>query len=288
MAKAAPNNQPNTTQNTSAQPAPADHHMTARSWKGLIASDVDGTLLPRGETEIKPDIFPLIEEAYERGICFAAASGRDYHSLIKLFAPVKDQIYFISTNGGQLIYRGEILQEHTFSVVEAEALAKSIEERPGLIVMISTTSRSILREGEDVLTPSLQEHGYQIEHTSDILQIPEKIIKVSACCPEGSLAEYEYFNDRWGHDFHITVSGEIWLDFNVSDKGTTLSELATRLGLDRTKVAAFGDQYNDLTMLQYAGHPRLMAHAQEDLLRRGFPTSPDVPSEMPHIMNLLT
>ncbi len=263
---------------------PIDQEMTSREWKGLIASDVDGTLLHRGESGIPKEMFPLIRQALDQGICFAAASGRDYHSLRTLFAPVKDQIYFISTNGGQLIYRGQIITEHTFSAGEAAALAEAIEEREGLIVMVSTSTRSFLRENETVLTPIMREHGYTIEHVADILQIEEKIIKVSACCPEGSLEEYPYFQERFGGKFRITVSGEMWLDFNVSDKGSTLEELAGRLGVARERVAAFGDQYNDLTMLQYAGEPRLMAHAQEDLLRRGFPTAPDVPSEMPRLL----
>ena len=54
----------------------------------LIASDIDGTLLQRGATEIPQEVFEAIRELKQRGIYFCAASGRRYDSLRELFAPV--------------------------------------------------------------------------------------------------------------------------------------------------------------------------------------------------------
>ena len=51
----------------------------------LIVCDVDGTLLPHGEKRISYDIADLIKEAGNKGISFAAASGRAYHELKRLF-----------------------------------------------------------------------------------------------------------------------------------------------------------------------------------------------------------
>ena len=54
----------------------------------LIASDLDGTLLP--PTKIMPeDTFTLIERLYERGAVFAPASGRQLPNLKKLFTAFK-------------------------------------------------------------------------------------------------------------------------------------------------------------------------------------------------------
>ena len=56
----------------------------------LIASDIDGTLLPYGQKELNPRLFPLIERLWARGVLFCPASGRQYHSLRRLFAPSAD------------------------------------------------------------------------------------------------------------------------------------------------------------------------------------------------------
>ena len=49
----------------------------------LVASDVDGTLVPDGTFEIDPEIYDVIKKLKEKGITFVAASGRQYASLKK-------------------------------------------------------------------------------------------------------------------------------------------------------------------------------------------------------------
>ena len=56
----------------------------------LIASDIDGTLLHNGAAEIDPVIFEEIHRLKQKGILFCPASGRQYHSLRRLFAPAAD------------------------------------------------------------------------------------------------------------------------------------------------------------------------------------------------------
>ena len=40
----------------------------------LVASDVDGTLVPDGTFEINPEIYDVIKKLKEKGITFAAAA----------------------------------------------------------------------------------------------------------------------------------------------------------------------------------------------------------------------
>ena len=44
----------------------------------LIASDIDGTLLPEGTDRINPEIYEVIRKLKEKDILFAAASGRHF------------------------------------------------------------------------------------------------------------------------------------------------------------------------------------------------------------------
>lgn len=68
----------------------------------LIASDIDGTLLPYDETVMPQRLFPLIRRLRERNILFCPASGRQYHSMRTLFAPVADEMCFLCENGAVL------------------------------------------------------------------------------------------------------------------------------------------------------------------------------------------
>lgn len=47
----------------------------------LVASDVDGTLLPEGSSDMNPELYDVIRRLKEKGIVFAAASGRQMNSV---------------------------------------------------------------------------------------------------------------------------------------------------------------------------------------------------------------
>ena len=65
----------------------------------LVASDIDGTLLRNGAMEISPELFEHIRRLEREGVLFCPASGRQYQSLRRLFAPVADRIPFLCENG---------------------------------------------------------------------------------------------------------------------------------------------------------------------------------------------
>ena len=60
------------------------------------------------------------------------------------------------------------------------------------------------------------------------------------------------------------------LEFTAAgvNKGTAVQALSARLGLGPEQVMAFGDNYNDLPMLEAVGHPILMEGALAELLSR--------------------
>ena len=51
----------------------------------LVASDIDGTLLPEGTAQINPEIFEVIRKLKEKDILFAAASGHQSTSVRSTF-----------------------------------------------------------------------------------------------------------------------------------------------------------------------------------------------------------
>ena len=65
----------------------------------LIVTDIDGTLVPDGANEVNPQLYDQILRLREAGIQFAAASGRQWRSIERLFEPGKEKIFYISDNG---------------------------------------------------------------------------------------------------------------------------------------------------------------------------------------------
>ena len=73
----------------------------------LIVSDIDGTLVPEGNTDLNPEYLEVIKKLTEKGIVFAAASGRHTSSIHAVFQPVSERIYYVSDNGACIEKNGK-------------------------------------------------------------------------------------------------------------------------------------------------------------------------------------
>lgn len=238
----------------------------------LIACDIDGTLIPYGQTDLSPELFPLVRALREKGILFCPASGRQYHSLRRLFAPIADTAYFICENGAAIFGPGEkedaapLLSKTIFPHQEALELCRDIIACPEGDVFISGQNTTYVCGCNDRLLDQL-EHvlGNRFQEIRDPADIDEDIIKISVYCPDGVALPMEILGPKWESVFHMAEAGPAWLDFTLSDKGTGITALCQALDIRLSDVAAFGDNWNDLAMLQAVGHPYLMSNADSKL-----------------------
>lgn len=242
----------------------------------LIVSDIDGTLITYGETELPRALFPLIHRLRTLGVTFCPASGRQFHSLRGLFAPVADELCYLCENGAVLFGPGSeedapLLGKTAMPRAEALALGEAIAACPGCEVLVSGQNTSYLcRCGEDYVSHMRDHKGNRVAIVERLADIREDIIKVSAYCPSGTQGFGAYFAPRWGEPFHMAAAGPDWLDFTLADKGTGLAQLCAALGVSPAETMAFGDNYNDLAMLRLAGTAYLMDSAAPEL-REQFP-----------------
>ena len=238
----------------------------------LVACDIDGTLIPYGQSELPGEIFPLLRALGEKGVLFCPASGRQYHSLRELFAPVANRAYFLCENGAAIFGPSEaedaapILSKTAFPRTEALALCRDIIACPTADVFISGENTTYFCQcGEGVVAHTRDILGNRYAQVADPADIPEDIVKITAYCPEGVARPWAFLAPRWEKVFHMAESGPIWIDFTLADKGTGILALCGALGIDPADVAAFGDNWNDLAMLRAVGHPYLMSRADPKL-----------------------
>lgn len=241
----------------------------------LIASDIDGTLLSYGEKRLPSALFDLIRRLRAAGVLFCPASGRQYHSLRRLFAPVADEVCFLCENGAAVFGPGReetapILSKTPMDRREALELIGDIQALPETYALVSGQNVSYLPRWPEKLAQDFQRWTGNLVRPLDRAEdIAEDIIKVSACCPSPAAAE-EALGPRWGERFHMAEAGPIWLDFTLSDKGTGIRGLCRSLGIAPEETMAFGDNWNDVPMLEAVGMPWLMS-AAVPALRERFP-----------------
>lgn len=235
----------------------------------MICSDLDGTLLQYGRTDLDPGIYDLIRALAGRGILFCPASGRQYTSLRALFAPVADCCAFLCENGGVLYQNERCIGKTPMPRDLAEAIARDMWTRSDGQgeVMLSGQNRAYLMERGLGMLHRIQEIGNRYQLIRDPSEVPEDIVKVSVYLHEGVEKYADRFVPRW-QQANCAVAGPYWIDTTLANKGTGVRALCGVLGIDPGEVMAFGDNYNDTAMLDLVGVPYIMDGAAEELRRR--------------------
>jgi len=234
----------------------------------LITCDIDGTLIPHVSMELDPIYFDLIRRLREKGYAFAAASGRQFFRLRQMFAPVADEIFFICENGAVVSDGGRLLSTTALDRQKADELAALILENDELELLISgPESCYIIPKTDDYVRLVREELGYLTTIVSSLDEIKEPIVKVTAYRKAGAAAVAPQF-EEWGHVFNMAIAGPEWLDFTLSDKGTGLDVICNETGISPDEVMSFGDNFNDVPLIDKVGMPFIMSGACDQLLAR--------------------
>ena len=94
-----------------------------------------------------------------------------------------------------------------------------------------------------------------ITEVDDIFSTTEDYIKISAFVHGDKTQErFREFQERWGSQFTLACTCDHWIDFIPPgiNKGHAMHALLDILKIPREEIMAFGDNYNDLELLQCA------------------------------------
>ncbi|MGM9605221.1 MAG: HAD family hydrolase [Faecousia sp.] len=241
----------------------------------LIASDIDGTLLQNGETAVSERFFRQARRLMAQGVALCAASGRQYSSLRRLFAPVAEGMYFLCENGA-VVYGpgspGKLLSKTVINRDISLELCHDILAILDCELLISGANMSYLCPK----TADYIDHiRYFVGNNTTILQSPEEMpedfVKISAYYRPGAALIEPVLASKWQDRFQTAIAGACWLDFTLADKATGIRALCAALGISPEEAMAFGDNYNDVPMLDAVGRPYLMSSAAQPLRQR-YPT----------------
>ncbi len=252
----------------------------------LIACDLDGTLL-NSRGELPAGTFDRIRRLKEKGVRFAAASGRQYGNLRRLFYPVRDEIAYLAENGA-FVAAGQYTESFPLPRETAESVIRDILAAGMDLLICLPETCLILASGSRAYR---EEIIYRLRNTVTIIDDPfpfaEKCIKVSGFYPERIADLAPPLQEKWGKTLHVDIAGSSWLDFTRANKGTGLKSLSRILQIPLADTAAFGDQQNDVSMLEAVGHPYLMDTAPRELRQKGFAPCRDVSDTLDQLLSSL-
>ena len=224
----------------------------------LLISDVDGTLLRAGESEVSVGIKKKIAAFLASGGNVAIASGRTYYSLLRLFREFEDSVYFIPCDGALCIKSGRVLYHRPISMGSIRSAFATAKEC-GLALHLAGAERGYVfgdSEFEEKMT------RWQVDEFSAVStasEVREPIYKLAFYGKSPNFAAVPA-------DLRKSYVGNGWVEYvyRYADKGLALSDLQSRLYLTKFDTAAIGDGSNDVSMLKGAKYAYALNPALKD------------------------
>lgn len=235
----------------------------------LLLTDVDGTLVKEGGDELNPEYYEVIEELKRAGVIVGVASGRQYASIKHLFDPVKKNMLFLCNNGTYVTSNGRDIFIDRMNREDVLEVIGDIRKIPSSILMYDTKDITYVESGNPGFHRMLRDdYHYEFQQVPDLKKVEKDCIKLSVYCPENMEGIMgKAFVPKWKNRIKTAFSGECFLDCMRlgSNKGRALSVIQEMYGISREETMVFGDNLNDIEMLQQADYSFAMGNAREEV-----------------------
>jgi len=250
----------------------------------LIAIDIDGTLL-NPEFQISATDLATLRRVHAQGIEVILVTGRRHTFALPIAQQLGFDLWLISSNGavtrsltGETFHR-DLLPEETCR----ELLRVMQEFRSQTVLTFDNNGPgAIVIERLDELEASIQRW---LEKNRQYLQFVVPMenalttdpVQAMFCGPVAQMQRVLQVLRGCGLPITVLRTEYPGRDLSIVDvlnagcsKGHALERWANYRHVTREEVMAIGDNYNDIEMLAFAGHPFIMGNASEELRSRGW------------------
>ncbi|NNE97288.1 MAG: HAD family phosphatase [Acidimicrobiales bacterium] len=243
----------------------------------MIVSDLDGTLL-NDRTVVSERTMSVLRDAAAQGVIIVAATGRSIHSALDLLRPVGVVSWALCSNGATRFHLAEERLDHhrlipSFEVDSFLTRVRAEYEEVGVAWETQTALRwdRLYQTHRDRLVPRpKRQEGHIAEFPAG-----SDLVKLLVTHPDTTHDEWLHaLTPLVGDSMVASTSGTDFVEITHSSatKGQALADLCRELGIEAESVAAFGDQTNDIDMLEWAGwsyamenaHPRVKRTAAQE------------------------
>ncbi|MCI5479797.1 MAG: Cof-type HAD-IIB family hydrolase [Lachnospiraceae bacterium] len=237
----------------------------------MVVLDLDGTLT-NSEKKVTERTKKALTDYMEHGGTVVLASGRPTYGIIPLARELHLDTYggyILSFNGGQIISceKNEVIYQKELPSGVPKLLGEKAKEHDvGILTyegdhIVTETPENIYAQKESFINKMPIQ---KIEDFSSYVNFP--VTKCLMVADGDYLARVEeQLKMELGSRYSILRSEPYFLEIMPEgiDKAQSLERLLAHVGIERKEMAAFGDGFNDRSMLVYAGLGVAMGNAQE-------------------------
>ncbi len=234
---------------------------TTQNTYKIIFLDIDGTLTD-SHKRIMPETLKALMNVQKNGVRLAIASGRPSKGVL----PYAEELqldkyagYILPFNGGQIInyQTKETVYENTLTM-DIIKMAYNISKE--------YNTELITYQGDCILSETDDNPYLKIEseiNKMDVIKVPSLLDAIKEmpvkCLMLGDgdyLGKIESeIKEKMGHDANVFRSEPFFMEIvpNGIDKAAAMEVLIDKIGIKQSETMAFGDGYNDISMVEYAG-----------------------------------
>ena len=255
----------------------------------LLAVDIDGTLL-NPEFQISDADLASLQRANRLGIEVVLVTGRRHTFALPIAQMLGFDLWLISSNGAiTRSLAGETFHRDLLPAGTCRKLCEAMREFRGSTVLTfdKESKGAIVLERMDELTASIQRWlEKNMQYIDFVIPVESSLVtdpvQAMFCGRISRMQEALAQLANSGLEEQITVLRTEYpiRDLSIVDvlnqgcsKGHALERWANYRRILRSQVMAVGDNYNDIEMLAFAGHPFIMGNASEELRGRGWPVT---------------
>jgi Cof subfamily protein (haloacid dehalogenase superfamily) len=250
----------------------------------LIAIDIDGTLL-NPDFKVSDTDLATLRRARADGVEVILVTGRRHTFALPIAQQLGFDLWMITSNGaitrslaGETFHR-DLLPEPT-----CRQLVTVMQEFRGQTVLTfdSNGPGTIVIERLEYLEGSIQRWlEKNMQYIKFVIPIEDSLttdpVQAMFCGPVADMKRVLRVLETCGLPITVLRTEYPGRDLSIVDvlnagcsKGHALKRWANHRQITREQVMAIGDNYNDIEMLAFAGHPFIMGNASEELRGRGW------------------
>ena len=252
----------------------------------LLAVDIDGTLL-NPQFQISDADLAALRRAHECDVEIVLVTGRRHTFALPIAQMLGFDLWLISSNGAiTRSLQGETFHRDLLPADTCRNLCAVMREFRGNTVLTfdNESKGAIVLEHMNELGGSIQRW---LEKNMNYIEFVIPVESSLVCDPVQAMfcGTIPRMHEALTRLVSCKLQSEITVlrteyparDLSIVDvlnqgcsKGHALERWANYRGIPREQVMAVGDNYNDIEMLAFAGHPFIMGNASEELRGRGW------------------
>src|SRR6267143_633903 len=255
----------------------------------LLATDIDGTLL-NPQFQISEGDLSALRRAHDSGIEIVLVTGRRHTFALPIAQQLGFDLWLISSNGAVTrSLAGETFHRDLLPAPTCRELVGAMQEFRGQTVLTfdsndlhGEAAGTIVIERLDELEASIQRWlEKNMQYMQFVIPIEKALtsdpVQAMFCGPIALMQRVLQVLESCGLPITVVRTEYPGRDLSIVDvlnagcsKGHALERWANYRRIPREQVMAIGDNYNDIEMLAFAGHPFIMGNASDELRARGW------------------